>query len=220
MSDSRAPGPDNRLPGLVSLGRVNPRILLALVLLAVFALGAAVLAAQGGENHAGETASSRFEGARMPKGVKAPDFDLRDEYGHAVSMRGLRGRPVVVSFLYTTCTNTCPAQAQTIRGALDDLGHDLPAIAIAVDPPRDTADRAKAFLSKQHALGRLHFVLGTRAQLAPLWTGFAIQPQSRDEEHQARITLVDKRGYQRIGFPGSQATPERLAHDLKLLERE
>jgi protein SCO1/2 len=126
----------------------------------------------------------------------------------------------VVAFLYTHCENTCPAQAQTVRGALDDLGRDVPAVAISVDPPRDTANSARAFLSKQHALGRIRFVLGSRAQLRPLWKGFAIQPQTQNQEHQARITLVDKRGYQRIGFPGGQATPERLAHDLKLLERE
>jgi protein SCO1 len=199
---------------------VNPRLVLALFLLAVFALGATVLAARGGDDRAGETASSKFEGAIIPRGVRAPGFDLKDEFGKPISMRGFRGKPVVVSFLYTHCENTCPAQAQTIRGALDDLGHDLPAVAVSVDPPRDTADSARAFLSKQHALGRLHFVLGTKAQLAPLWKGFAIQPQTREQEHQARITLVDKRGYQRIGFPGGQATPERLAHDLRLLERE
>ena len=199
---------------------MNPRVLLALVLLAAFALGATVLVAQGGDDPPTESAVSKFEGAIMPEGVRAPDFDLRNEYARPISMRSYRGEPVVVSFLYTHCEDTCPAQAQTIRGALDDLGHDLPAVAISVDPPRDTADSARAFLSRQHALGRLHFVLGTRGQLAPLWKGFAIQPQARDQEHQARITLVDKRGYQRIGFPGGQATPERLAHDLRLLERE
>ncbi|HEY1357810.1 MAG TPA: SCO family protein [Thermoleophilaceae bacterium] len=199
---------------------MNPRVLIALVLVAVFALGAAVLAAQGGSDSAGETASSKFEGALMPKGVKAPAFDLKDEYGKPISMSSFRGKPVVVSFLYTHCQNTCPAQAQTIRGALDDLGHDVPAIAISVDPPNDTDDSAQAFLSKQHALGRLHFVLGTRAQLSPLWKRFGIQPQTKNQEHLARVTLVDKRGYQRIGYPGAQATPERLAHDLKLLERE
>ena len=133
-------------------------------------------------------------------------------------MRGFRGEPVIVTFLYTTCEDTCPLQAQTVRGALDQLGHDVPAIAIAVDPPRDTPERARAFLSEQRALGRLDFVLGTRDELRPLWQGFAIRPQSVTEEHQARITLVDPRGYQRVGYPGSQATPERLAHDLRLLE--
>ena len=199
---------------------MNPRVVLALSLLCVFALGAVVLAAGGKDEPDSETASSAFAGALMPKGVRAPDFDLRDEYGKPISMSSFRGKPVVVTFLYTHCENTCPAQAQTVRGALDDLGRDVPAIAVSVDPPRDTRDSARAFLSKQHALGRIHFVLGTRAQLEPLWKGFAIQPQLPGQEHQARITLVDKRGYQRIGFPGSQATPERLAHDLRLLQRE
>ena len=135
-------------------------------------------------------------------------------------MRSLRGRPVIVTFLYTTCEDTCPAQAQTVRGALDELGEDVPALAIAVDPPRDTPERAKLFLAKAKALGRIDFVLGTRAELKPLWKAFFIRPQSINEEHQARFTLVDKRGFQRIGFPGDQATPETLAHDLRLLQQE
>jgi protein SCO1 len=198
---------------------VNARVLIALFLLAVFALGATVLAAVGGDDE-GELASagSRFEGAVMPEGVRAPDFKLRDQDGEPISMREFRGDPVIVTFLYTTCENTCPLQAQTIRGALDQLGHDVPAIAVAVDPPRDTPERARAFLVEQRAIGRLDFVLGSRAELRRLWEGFAIRPQSVTQEHQARITLVDSRGYQRVGYPGSQATPERLAHDLRLLE--
>jgi protein SCO1/2 len=201
---------------------VNPRIVVALSLLCVFALGAAVLAASQRDGGGDETAAagSRFAGAVMPPGLRAPDFELRDQDGEPISMRGLRGRPVLVTFLYTSCEETCPLQAQTVRGALDELGHDVPAIAIAVDPPRDTPERARAFLAEQRALGRLDFVLGTRAELRPLWQGFAIQPQSVTQEHQARFTLVDKRGYQRVGYPAQQATAERLAHDLRLLERE
>jgi protein SCO1 len=198
---------------------VNARVLIALFLLALFALGATVLAAGGRDDDADLVgAGSRFEGAVMPDGVRAPDFELRDQDGEPISMREFRGDPVIVTFLYTTCEDTCPLQAQTIRGALDQLGHDVPAIAIAVDPPRDTPERARAFLVEQRALGRLDFVLGSRAELRRLWRGFAILPQSVTQEHQARITLVDPRGYQRVGYPGSQATPERLAHDLRLLE--
>jgi protein SCO1 len=198
---------------------VNPRVLIALFLLAVFALGATVLAARGGNGEELASAGSRFEGAVMPPGVRAPDFNLRNQDGERVSMRDFRGKPVLVTFLYTTCEDTCPLQAQIVRGTLDQLGHDVPAIAIAVDPPRDTPERARAFLSEQRALGRLDFVLGTRAQLRPLWRGYAIRPQSMTQEHQARFTLVDPRGYQRVGYPGSLATPEDLAHDLRLLER-
>jgi protein SCO1/2 len=202
-------------------GAVNPRVVIALFLLAVFSLGATVLAARGGDGGGKVVgAGTRFEGAVMPPGIRAPDFDLSDQDGEPISMRDFRGRPVLVTFLYTTCEDTCPIQAQTARGALDQLGHDVPAIAIAVDPPRDTPGRARAFLSEQRALGRIDFVLGTRAELRPLWRGYHIRPQSVTQEHQARFTLVDARGYQRVGYPGSLATPEDLAHDLALLERE
>ncbi len=200
---------------------MNARVLVALFLVAVFSLGAIVLAAPDDDGDDGvATAGTRFEGAVMPDGLRAPDFTLTNQDGDTVSMRELRGEPVIVTFLYTTCEDTCPVQAQTVRGALDDLGEDVPAIAIAVNPPTDTPDRARAFLSEQHALGRLDFVLGSRDQLRPLWKGFAIEPQSVTQEHQARFTLVDKRGFQRVGFPGSEATPERLAHDVRVLERE
>jgi protein SCO1 len=197
---------------------VNPRIVTALTLVAVFALGAVVLAARGSRDEA--PSGPGFAGSLMPDGVRAPDFSLRDQDGRRVTMREFRGRPVLVTFLYTHCDETCPLQAQTARGALDDLGHDVPAIAVAVDPPNDTPKSARAFLAKNHALGRLDFVLGTRRQLGPVWKGFAIRPQSVSQEHQGRYTLVDKRGFQRVGFPLDQATPERIAHDLRLLERD
>jgi protein SCO1/2 len=202
---------------------VNPRIAVALLLVGALALGAIAWALNEGETEpiaSGPAEANAFEGAVMPEGVRAPDFELRNQDGDPVSMRALRGQPVVVTFLYTTCEDSCPLQAQTVRGALDELGHDVPALAIAVDPPRDTPERARRFLAEQRATGRIDFVLGSRAELRPLWNGFHIQPQSVTTEHQARFTLVDARGFQRVGYPGSEATPERLAHDLALLERE
>jgi protein SCO1/2 len=199
---------------------VNPRIAIALVLVAAFAFGAIVITASGGDDAGDPVAGpDEFAGAMMPPDVPAPDFSLRDEQGKPVSMRSLRGRPVVVTFLYTHCQDTCPITAQTIRGALDDLGHDVPALAISVDPPNDTPSSARKFLAEQRASGRIRFVLGSRAQLRKLWKGYAITPQRVTQEHMARITLVDARGLQRVGYPTSEATPERLAHDLRLLER-
>jgi protein SCO1 len=200
---------------------MNGRVLIALFLIAVFSLGLIWLAAPGDSDDAGvASGSSRFEGAIMPRGLKAPDFSLENQDGERISMRDFRGEPVIVTFLYTTCEDTCPVQAQTVRGALDELGEDVPAIAIAVDPPRDTPERARAFLSEQRALGRLDFVLGTRAELRRLWDGYYVRPQSVTQEHQARFTLVDERGFQRVGYPGFEATAERIAHDIRLLQAE
>jgi protein SCO1 len=201
---------------------MNGRVLIAMFLVAVFSLGAIVLAAPGDDDgdEGVATAGTRFEGAVMPDGLRAPDFTLENQDGDIISMRDFRGQPVIVTFLYTTCQDTCPVQAQTVRGALDELGEDVPAIAIAVDAPRDTPERARAFLSEQRALGRLDFVLGTRAELRKLWNGYYVRPQSVTQEHQARFTLVDGRGFQRVGYPGFEATSERIAHDIRLLQAE
>jgi len=199
---------------------VNPRIAIALVVVAAVALGAIALAATGGDDEQPVAAPNQFAGAPKPEGLRAPDFELRDEQDRAVSMRALRGQPVVVTFLYSHCEDTCPITAQTIRGALDDLGHDVPALAISVDPPNDTPASARKFLAQQRASGRIRFVLGTRAQLRPIWNGYGVTPQRVTEEHVAHIALVDARGFQRVGYPISQATPERLAHDLRLLTDE
>lgn len=197
---------------------MNPRSLLALFLAGLFALGVVVVVATSGGGE--EPAGDEFAGSRLPDGLRAPDFSLTDERGEPVSMKEFRGSPVVVTFLYTHCEDTCPPAAQQIKGALNELGRDVPALAIAVDPPNDTEASARAFLSKARMLGRMRFVLGSRDELLPVWNGFAIRPQFRDAEHQARIVLIDKKGFQRIGFPIDQATPERIAHDMRLLTGE
>jgi protein SCO1/2 len=195
---------------------VNPRLTLALALGVLFAFGGLVVLAKpdGGDEVGGP---GRFEGATVPRGLRAPAFSVIDQDGERLTMRSLRGSPVIVTFLYTTCRDSCPIQAQQVKGALDDLGEDVPAIAIAVDPPRDNAERARAFLSKQRMTGRMRFVLGSRRELRRLWDAYAVQPQRDDLEHTARLVLVDPRGVQRVSFPLGELTPERLAHDVRLL---
>ena len=103
---------------------------------------------------------------------------------------------------------------QSIRGALDDLGHDVPVLGVSVDPANDTKRSAKRFLNEQKMTGRMEFLLGSRAQLAPVWRAFGIAPQTAELEHSAYVVIVDGAGRQRIGFPHDQLTPEALAHDL------
>lgn len=203
-------------PSPSTLALVNPRVTIALVLGTLFAFGGLVVLVK--PDQAAPTGSAeRFEGATLPRGLKAPDFSLTDERGRRVTMRSYRGKPVIVSFLYSTCRDTCPLQAQQIKGALNELGADVPALAVSVDPPRDTRRNAAAFLGKQRMTGRLRWVLGSRAQLAPVWNAYAATGQRNDEEHNARFVLVDPKGMQRVGYPVNEVTPERVAHDLKLL---
>ncbi len=197
---------------------MNPRVLMALVLVSASAFAAVVVAAATGEgDEVPNGGERRFEGATLPVGVEAPQFRLRDQDGEAVAMEDLRGRPVLVTFLYTHCEDSCPTQAQQVRSALDELGEDVPALAITVEPERDTEESARAFLSEQRVLGRMSFVLGSRDELKKIWRAFGVQPQRDDLEHSGRFVLVDPAGIQRVSFPIDQATPERLAHDLRLL---
>lgn len=196
---------------------MNPRILVALVVLAVGLVAVVAVASGGGSGPASGGADERFEGAVLPAGWRAPEIGLRDEEGERVLLSELRGQPVIVTFLYSTCDDTCPAQAQQVKGALNLLGEDHPALAISVDPAGDTPDSARAFLSKQRMTGRMRFVLGSRAELERVWRGFRVEPQRDDLDHTARIVLIDPAGVQRVGYPLDQVTPERLAHDIRLL---
>ncbi|MDQ3720086.1 MAG: SCO family protein [Actinomycetota bacterium] len=198
---------------------MNARLVLALTLVGVAALVAVVLAASSVRDDTARSAGpKRFAGATLPAGLKAPDFSLADQDGRRVRMSDFRGRATVVTFLYTTCEESCPAQAQVIKGAFADLGHDVPAVAVAVDPPRDTPAKAQRFLTEQRMTKRLRFALGSRDDLEPVWRGFAVEPQRQSLEHTGRLVLVDAKGIQRVGYPIDQATPERVAHDLRLLE--
>ncbi len=161
--------------------------------------------------------ASAFAGALRPPDARAPDFRLRDQDGKPVSMAQYRGRTVVMTFIYSTCEDTCPGQVQSIRGALDKLGRDVPVLAVSVDPPNDTRASARRFLLEQHVTGRVRFVLGSESELAPVWKGYGIAPQRGSLDHSAWVVVVDGSGRQRIGFPHSQLTPEGLASDLRRL---
>jgi len=195
---------------------VNPRVTIALML-AVAAVFAGIVALAWPTEEKAPAGPARFEGATLPAGLKAPDFELTDQEGRRVTMRALRGKPVIVAFLYSTCEDTCPIQAQQIKGALNDLGTDYPALAVSVDPANDTVRNTRAFNSKQRMTGRLTWVLGRRAELAPVWKAYAATGQRDDLEHNARFVLVDPKGIQRVGYPLDKVTPERVAHDLRLL---
>jgi protein SCO1 len=198
------------------------RVRLALMVfasLSILAAAGVILFARPDEPAA--VGASGFSGALSPPDVPPKDFSLRDEAGKEISLRQYRGHVVVLTFMYSTCQDTCPVTATTIRGALDDLGHDVPTLAVSVDPANDTPDNAEAFLLKRGlSNGRMHFLLGTRAQLRPVWKAYGIQPQGKGFEHTARVLVLDKQGRQRVAFPVEDLVDRDLAHDIRKLESE
>jgi protein SCO1 len=195
-------------------------VLTGLVVCAAAAVAGVLVADARRDREALPAAPAAFAGSIRPPGMPVPEMGLRDQDGEVVRMSAFRGRPVVVTFVYSACRDTCPAQVQTIRGALDDLGTDVPVVAVSVDPAGDTPRRAKRFLADQRMTGRAHFVLGSREALAPVWSAYAIEPQRGALDHTAYAILVDGRGRQRVGWPYDQLTVEGLTADLRRLLSE
>ena len=191
--------------------------LLTLTLCAVAAVIGVAIAAHGDDANRATVGPSGWAGFVRPPGARAPEFTLRDQDGKTATMAEYRGRPVAVTFVYSTCEDTCPALVDQVRGALDDTGADVPLLAVSVDPAGDTPASARRFLNERRMTGRARFLLGDERALAPVWKGYGVRPQSGALDHSATVVLVDAEGRQRVGFPHAQLTPEALAHDIRRL---
>ena len=191
-----------------------PRVRFALIVLVACTV-AAVAGVFVADSRDDATPATGFAGTQRPHAARAGELTgLRDQDGRPVRMAQLRGRPVVMAFVYSTCEDTCPAQVQAIRGALDQVGQDVPVLGISVDPANDTPERARRFVNEQHMTGRMRFMLGDPAALRPVWERFGIAPQRENLDHSAYIVLIDRDGRQRIGWPYEKLTTAGLAGDL------
>jgi protein SCO1 len=193
-------------------------------LAASLALILALVALLGGSSSSstsGNLPRSSFDGSLEPAGVYAPGFTLSDQRGRRVALSDYRGRTVILTFLYSTCRDLCPLIAQQIRGALDDLGYSVPALALSVDPATDTPTNVRKFLRVASLTGRMEYLTGSAAQLRPLWHAYGVLPESAGDaasDHSAYVLLIDRRGIERVSFAVEQLTPEGLAHDVRKLQ--
>jgi protein SCO1/2 len=152
--------------------------------------------------------------------VPAPPFRLRDQHGRMVRLTALRGRPVVLAFMDSLCTSECPIEAAQFAAALRPLrGSARPHLVIvSVDLADSPASVARA-ARKWHLTAGFEWLLGTHAQLAPVWRayGISVRPtKSGDVEHSDAFYVIDRNGDERAGFL-SPFIPGLLTHDLRRL---
>ena len=177
----------------------------------------------GGATPPAPALHSRFDGVTMPSGLRAYDFSLRGVDGRRVNLASERGHVVVLTFIHSLCHDTCPFMVEQIKGALNllpDNGAGVPAIGVSADPGEDTVRNRKAFLAKHEMTDRLAFLNGPMPQMRAIWHHYAVLPVTPKVDHSTFVILIDKRGYERIGDAPDQLTPESLAHDIRVLERE
>lgn len=95
-----------------------------------------------------------------------PDVMLVREDGKSVSLpQELNdGRPVVLSFIYTTCTTVCPVTSQTLSQLQQKLGTDrekVHLVSISIDPEQDTPARLADYAKNFNAGPEWHHYTGT-----------------------------------------------------------
>ena len=96
----------------------RPRILLTLAAMALCVLPAGLLPASGNADPARTELRGSFFSGTPP----APDFGLTDQQGRPFRLSDAKGKPVLLTFIYTHCTDTCPFISIKIRQACKLLG--------------------------------------------------------------------------------------------------
>ncbi len=188
------------------------------------ALAAAALAALCAGCGASSQAArqSRFEGKAIPAGTSAQDFALRDQNGRLIKLSEQRGRLVLLAFLYTHCTDICPLIANALDTAVRSLGPDAASVrilAVSVDPAGDTPTLVRRYV-REHRLGpEFHWLLGTQAQLAPVWQDYNVLVEGRPADkvvHSGPVFLIDRSGRPRL-FYAPLPRESAYEHDLRAL---
>lgn len=157
----------------------------------------------------------------------APGITLTDaRTGRLLELSSLRGKVVALTFLYTRCPDICPLTAERIRSAQERLGPDADGVvfvAVSTDPDGDTPSAVRDF-SQAHRLDRnWHYLVGTRAQLAAVWTAYGIvarpDPGKPTITHTDAVFLIDKQGRERV-LLRTDALGDALVNDLRILVAE
>ena len=156
----------------------------------------------------------------------APEIALRDQDGKPFKLSSLRGKAVYLTFVYSHCPDVCPLMLQALGAAKRALKNpaDMQIIAVSVDPKGDTPAAVKGFLEKRLLTGKVRWLLGTRAQLRPVWVRYNILAKSVPEtpaiiEHVSLIYGIDARGRIRVGYPASPLKSAWIEHDAPILAR-
>jgi protein SCO1/2 len=208
---------------------LNPRVLLALLVLVLVAGGVALVAI-GGQSHEQsqreQALAHHFDAAAVLEPAKAaPPLELRNYLGQPVNIDSYRGKVVLVTFLYTNCPDICPLITADLGAALNEMGPALAKkvqiIAVSVDPRRDTPQAVAAFLARHQMTGRMQYLIGSRKQLAKVWKAWGVGSEQDAEQpqfinHTGIVYGVTGSG-KRLTLYLSSFQPSEIVHDVPLL---
>ncbi len=184
-----------------------------------------VLAASGGPTAAADVASSAPAPAAsgpttsMRRYAVPPVRLVRDD-GKVVSLPDEMndGRPIVLNFIFTTCTSICPLMSSVLARFERKLGADADTVhlmSISIDPEQDTPARLREYARRFHAGREWQYYTGTLDASIAAQRAFDVYRGGKMSH--AAVTLMRAapgKPWLRIeGF----VSPDALVHDYREL---
>lgn len=135
-------------------------------------------------------------------GRSVGDYQFLDGNGRTITLSSLRGKPVVISLIYTSCYHVCPTVtsnlANVVRDAREALGKDsFSVLTIGFDTPNDTPDRMRVFAGQRGIdMNDWHFVSASAETIRSLTgdIGFSYFSSPKGFDHMIQATVLDGSG--------------------------
>jgi len=169
-------------------------------------------------------AGSGYYGTLALPAEQAPPIHLRNYLGRPVTLSEYRGKAVLVTFLYANCPTVCPLITSNLRVALNMLGRrdsEVQVIAVSVDPRGDTPANVARFVSEHGMTGRMQYLIGSAAELAPTWAAWHVGSSREVGQpdlvaHSALVYGISAGGRLTTIYPAT-FEPGEIAHDVPRL---
>jgi len=153
------------------------------------------------------------------------DFEFTNSRDEKVKISDYRGKPLVISLIYTSCAHTCPLITESldrsVNIARDALGADsFEVVTIGFDVKVDTPRQMKAY-GHAHGVspdewGLLSTDEATIKKISEE-LGFIFAPAPHGFEHLAQTTVIDEEGVVYRHIYGADVRPPVLVEPLKQL---
>jgi cytochrome oxidase Cu insertion factor (SCO1/SenC/PrrC family) len=204
-----AAAPDPRTPGRwwekVSLSYLL-RTAAVVAALGIVVIGSAPMALAAVNRQADPMLTEALDGTPNAIDSPAPPFQLVDQHGRPVSLSGLRGHVVALTFLDPVCTSDCPLIAQEFRQADQQMSEEsarVDFIAIVANPIYRSVSFMNAF-DRQEGLTHLpnwYFLTGSVPALQRVWDSYGVEIQTVANgamvAHSDLAFVIDARGHER-----------------------
>jgi protein SCO1/2 len=161
----------------------------------------------------------------------APPFALTTQDGKQLRLADLRGKVVLVSFIFTTCNGTCPATTARLSGVAAELKRQglfekdrVRLVSITLDPVRDTPEALQRYRELFDIQGdHWSFLTGPRADVEKViaaWGMWAKPARNGQLDHPSRVFLLDTRGRVREIYSLELFKTAWVVEDVRDLLRE